>query len=233
MLGCWNYLPPSTAALFLPRLKSVGLLALMIVIINKYVSADGHAYSGSKVIALRKRHNRLRATLQAKQTRSSRKLLAKRRRKEMRFAKDVNHCIAKTLVQRAKDTARGIALEDLTGIRKRVTVVRKAQRNELGSWAFFDLRSKIVYKAKLHGVHVILVDPRNTSRACSACGCIDKANRKSQASFLCVACGHSANADYNAALNIRSRAIVNWPNVPTQGDSAKLGTSPRTLVVGH
>lgn len=177
--------------------------------------SDGNQYSGSKVTALRKRHNRLRAKLQAKQTRSSRKLLAKRRHKENRFAKDVNHCIAKDLVQRAKDTARGIALEDLTGIRERVTVVRKAQRNELGSWAFHDLRVKIAYKAQLHGVPVLLVDPRNTSRACSACGCIDKANRKSQASFLCVACGHSANADYNAAVNIRSRAIVNWPNVPT------------------
>lgn len=194
---------------------------------NIATDSDGHAYSGAKVTALRKRHNRLRAKLQAKQTRSSRKLLAKRRRKESRFAKDVNHVIAKDLVQRAKGTGRGIALEDLTGIRERVTVVRKAQRNELGSWAFADLRSKIAYKAKLHGVHVLLVDPRNTSRACSACGCIDKANRKSQASFLCVACGHSANADYNAALNIRSRAIVNWPNVPTQGNSAKLGTSPR------
>lgn len=188
--------------------------------------SDGHQYSGGKVTAIRRRHNRLRAKLQAKQTRSSRKLLAKRRRKEGRFAKDVNHCIAKDLVQRAKDTGRGIALEDLTGIRQRVTV-KKAQRNELGSWAFFDLRMKIAYKAKLHGVHVLFVDPRNTSRTCSACGCIDKANRKSQASFLCVACGHSANADYNAALNIRSRAIVNWPNVPAQGDSAKLGTSPR------
>lgn len=195
--------------------------------------SDGKQYSGGKVTALRKRHNRLRAKLQAKQTRSSRKLLAKRRRKEGRFAKDVNHCIAKTLVQCAKDTARGIALEDLTGIRERVKTVRKAQRNELGSWAFFDLRMKIAYKAKLHGVHVLFVDPRNTSRTCSACGCIDKANRKSQASFLCVACGHSANADYNAALNIRSRAIVNWPNVPTQGDSAKLGTSPRALAVGY
>ena len=31
-------------------------------------------------------------------------------------------------------------------------------------------------------------------------------NRKSQAKFLCVSCGHAANADQNAALNIKFRA---------------------------
>lgn len=176
--------------------------------------SDGHSYSGSKVNALRKRYAKLRAKLQAKQSKSAKRLLKRRKRKEQRFAKDVNHCISKELVCRAKDTNRGIALEDLQGIRERVTV-KKAQRRQHSSWSFFDLRSKIAYKAQLHGVSFLLVDPRNTSRTCSACGCIDKANRKSQASFVCIACGYSANADYNAAVNIRGRAVINQPNVST------------------
>ena len=176
--------------------------------------SDGHQYTGKTVTALRKRHAELRSKLQAKGTHSARRLLKKRHRKEQRFAKDVNHQISKQIVLRAKDTNRGIAIEELGGIRDRVTV-HKAQRRQHHSWAFADLRLKIEYKAKLHGVPVVSVDPRNTSRTCTACGCVDKANRKSQSTFLCVSCGYFANADTNAAVNISRRALVNAPNVPT------------------
>lgn len=176
--------------------------------------SDGNQYSGRTVNALRKRHAELRSKLQAKGTHSARRLLKKRRRKEARFAKDVNHQISKQIVLCAKDTNRGIAIEELGGIRDRVTV-KKTQRRQHNSWSFSDLRLKIEYKAKLHGVPVIPVDPRNTSRTCTACGCVDKANRKSQSVFLCVSCGYFANADTNAAVNICRRALVNAPNVPT------------------
>lgn len=175
--------------------------------------SDGNHYSSGQVNGLRKRHAQLRAKLQSKGTKSAKRLLKKRQRKEKRFAKDVNHQISKSIVERAKDTGRGIAVEDLTGIRERVTV-RKAQRRQHHSWSFFDLRQKLEYKAQLHGVPLIAVDPRNTSKACNICGCIDKRNRKTQADFFCVSCGHSANADTNAARNIASRAVyVNQPNV--------------------
>lgn len=176
--------------------------------------SDGNQYTGKTVNALRKRHAELRSKLQSKGTQSARRLLKKRKRKEQRFAKDVNHQISKAIVLRAKDTDRGIAIEELGGIRDRVTV-RRAQRRQHHSWAFSDLRLKIEYKAKLHGVPVVSVDPRNTSRTCTACGCVDKANRKSQSVFLCVSCGYFANADTNAAVNISRRALVNAPNVPT------------------
>ncbi|TAE28758.1 MAG: hypothetical protein EAZ92_07560 [Candidatus Kapaibacterium sp.] len=38
---------------------------------------------------------------------------------------------------------------------------------------------------------LITIDPRNTSRTCNDCGHCDKASRKSQSQFVCVACGHS------------------------------------------
>jgi len=52
------------------------------------------------------------------------------------------------------------------------------------------------------GRRVWLVDPRHTSQRCSACGHTDAANRADQATFACVACGHAANADVNAAANV-------------------------------
>jgi len=51
-----------------------------------------------------------------------------------------------------------------------------------------------------------LVDPRNTSRTCNACGHVSADNRVSQSLFKCVACGHASNADTNAAKNILGRA---------------------------
>jgi IS605 OrfB family transposase len=100
----------------------------------------------------------------------------------------VNHCISKGLVAKAKDTGRGIAVEDLEGIRDR-TQFRKPQRFRVGGWAFFQLRQFITYKATLAGVVVVAVDPRNTSRTCSKCGHCEKANRKSQGEFECKGIG--------------------------------------------
>ena len=100
----------------------------------------------------------------------------------------------------------------LQGIRDRVTV-RRRQRSRQYNWGFYQLRSFIQYKAKLAGVPVIVVDPRNTSRTCPACGCIDKANRVSQAQFLCSGCGFAGLADAVAARNIRARAVVMQPMV--------------------
>jgi Putative transposase DNA-binding domain len=44
----------------------------------------------------------------------------------------------------------------------------------------------------------IYVNPAYTSQTWSHCGHSEKANRKSQAEFLCVACGFTAHADLNA-----------------------------------
>ncbi|WP_433379871.1 zinc ribbon domain-containing protein [Streptosporangium sp. CA-115845] len=117
-----------------------------------------------------------------------------------------NHVIAKKLVGKAKDTRSGIALEDLQGIRERVTV-RKAQRADLHSWGFHQLRTFVTYKAALAGVPVRLVDPRNTSRTCPGCGHLDKRNRPTRDEFCCVLCGLAGPADYFAAINIGRRAV--------------------------
>ena len=46
------------------------------------------------------------------------------------------------------------------------------------------------------------VNPAYTSQTCYQCGHVAKANRPSQSEFKCTACGHSDDADVNAALNI-------------------------------
>lgn len=68
----------------------------------------------------RTRNRELRHTLQMKNTKSAKRLLRQRARKEARFAADVNHQISKRIVAEAERTGRGIAVEELTGIRERV-----------------------------------------------------------------------------------------------------------------
>jgi putative transposase len=169
----------------------------------------------SHVNQVRARYSRFRAKLQRKGTKSAKRLLKKRSGREKRFAKDVNHCLSKAIVQTAKGTQRGIALEDLQGIRERAgKTVSRRRRRVLHSWSFFQLRAFIAYKAVRAGVRVVYVNPAYTSQTCSACGHCEKANRKSQSKFLCRSCGFSAHADVNAAVNIRarSRAAVNRPD---------------------
>jgi transposase len=41
----------------------------------------------------------------------------------------------------------------------------------------------------------------------NVCGCIDEMNRQTQANFECQNCGHSENADVNAAKNILAAGL--------------------------
>lgn len=49
------------------------------------------------------------------------------------------------------------------------------------------------------------VQPEYTSQECSVCHYIDEDNRKTQEDFVCLNCGHTDNADSNAAQNIEHR----------------------------
>src|SRR5262249_24795578 len=138
---------------------------------------------------VRARFSRLRAKLQHKDTKSAKRLLKKRIGRERRFGCEVNHCLSKVSVRRAKGTGRGVALETLTHIRARITVQGQRQRRVLHSWTFGQLRAFIAYQAALAGVSVAYVDPASVSQTCSHCGQCERANRRSQAQFLCRSCG--------------------------------------------
>jgi putative transposase len=76
------------------------------------------------------------------------------------------------------------------------------------AWAEF--RRQLQYKTAACGGAVIAVNPAYTSRTCRCCAheCAD--NRKTQAIFSCVACGHTENADVHAAKVILARGITAW-----------------------
>ncbi len=185
-----------------------GVLGIDLGMVMLATDSDGESHTGESVEKHRQRHARVRAELQSKDTKSAKRKLKQISGKQQRFQKDVNHCISKRIVAKAERTKRAIALEDLKGIRQRARVSGPEQRARHSNWAFAQLRQYISYKAHLAGIPVILVDPAYTSRTCAVCGCNEKSNRKSQAQFLCVRCGHADNADRNAAINISRAAVI-------------------------
>jgi IS605 OrfB family transposase len=203
--------------------ESSDYLGVDLGVITTAVTSDGEVVNQGQgcvyahVNTVRARYARLRDKLQKKGTKSAKRLLKKRRDCEKRFARDVNHCISKTLVSTAKGTSRGIALENVTHIRSRAKTTVKRQRRVLHSWACGQLRFFIAYKAQMAVVRVIVVDPAYTSQTCSRCGHCEKANRKSQSRFLCVSCGFSAHADANAAVNIGRAAVIPPHAAPLAG----------------
>jgi IS605 OrfB family transposase len=203
-----------------PAPPARGILGVDLGIVNLARDSAGQRFAGARVRVARKRYYAHRQRLQACGTRSAKKRLRHVAGREARFQRDTNHCISKALVTKAAAARKALALEDLSGIRE-WTAVRRAHRYARHSWAFFQLRAFLAYKAAWAGILVYLVDPRNTSQTCSQCGHCDKANRKSQAEFSCQRCGMQMNANVNAAINIArlgERAAVNRPIVsPRQG----------------
>ncbi|KQO58983.1 hypothetical protein ASF24_14025 [Methylobacterium sp. Leaf86] len=84
-----------------------------------------------------------------------------------------------------------------------VNVRQKAGLNKAildQSWGEF--AGQLSYKQDWRGGWVIQVPARNMNRTCPQCGHVDADDRRSQAVFACVSCGHTANAADVAALNI-------------------------------
>lgn len=69
-----------------------------------------------------------------------------------------------------------------------------------------ELKRQIKYKQEWRGGMTLFADPAYTSQECSVCGHISPENRPSRDLFYCIACGHTENADENAAKNVLSRA---------------------------
>ena len=211
-----------------PDPEEIGIAQVLGVdlgIVNLAVDSNGTGYNGAEIEQQRQWYARRRQVLQHHGTRSARRRLRQLKGRQARFQKDVNHRIAKRLVQTAqrssatvsaegalRPSAAALALEDLRGLRQRVKA-RRSQRARHANWGFYQLRQFVTYKAQMAGLPVFLVDPRHTSQTCPQCHHIAKANRQRQAEFSCQACGYAAPADVVAARNIRAKALVNVPLV--------------------
>lgn len=188
-----------------------GVLGIDFGIVNIATDSMGESFSGAGIETIRQKYTKRRQTLQKVGTKAAKRRLKKLSGKQARFQHITNHTISKKIVAKAERYSLSIAIENLTGIRNAGDKATKAHRQRLSNWGFFQLRSFIEYKAKRVGIPIAVIDPRNTSRTCPACGFASKQNRTSQAIFRCKVCGHSGNADFVAAGNIASKVVVNLP----------------------
>ena len=88
------------------------------------------------------------------------------------------------------------------------------------NWGRLELN--LAYKAG----ELVQVDAAYTSQTCAVCQHVDKESRKTQAVFQCTACGHTANADHNAAINILARGLTLARPARGVGASARRGAIP-------
>jgi len=209
-----------------PPIEPVDVLGLDLGIVQLAVDSDGEAHTGAGVKKCRRRFQGLRKGLQSCGSKSAKRHLKRNRRREARYQKHVNHCISKHLVSKALVGQRAIAIEELSFINQRVAV-KKNQRYERLSWAFAQLRAFLAYKCEAAGIPLIVINPRDTSRTCPACGHCAKENRRTQSEFLCKECGLQDNADWVGAVNIRRKGLEARATLSTPTDGTRQGCSQR------
>lgn len=170
-------------------------------------SKDNHLFiNGKQVIARKAKFLKQRKDLQERGTRSAKRKLKKIAGKENRFMTNVNHCVSKALVQYAGPNSLFV-LEDLTGINMN-TKVHHNYRYYRMSWAFYQLKELLTYKAQMNYSDVISVDPHYTSQKCPKCGHTHKENRQQKIhTFACTSCGYTSNDDRIGAMNLRQKGI--------------------------
>lgn len=190
-------------------------------ILNIVTCSDNSFVNSRHLRAVKGRYQYLKAKLQSIGTASAKRKLKKLSGAERRFTLDVNHVIAKKLVQKAYEV---YAVETLKAGHWKIHGRRLNKM--LGGWSYGELLTLLTYKAENVGKRVLQVNPSYTSQRCTRCGYTDRENRKGL-HFRCKQCGFELNADLNAARNIgqlgRSELIrlsVNQPIVAHHGTAA-------------
>ena len=162
-------------------------------------------FDGQSVLKRRERFNAVRAELQAKGTKSAKRVMKRLSGRENRWMADVNHQLSKTLVQSyGKDTL--FVIEDLTGVSFDDKNLNRSNqgKHQLRSWTFYQLEQFLTYKAHEMGSDVLKVDAHYTSQRCPKCGRIHKDNRHHDThEYICDCCGFRSNDDRTAAINIQ------------------------------
>lgn len=106
-----------------------------------------------------------------------------------------------------------IVIEDLQFILSKCYIINKTfEVNYNDLFSILHLRElkqtipRIANRPK-YFLSVSITPASYTSQTCNVCGYIDKNNRPNQHTFKCKNCGHTDNADFNAAKNIKDRIV--------------------------
>ena len=161
---------------------------------------------GKKVMEKRNKFQQVRSELQARGTKSAKRVLKRISGRENRWMSDVNHQISKTLVDRYGSNTLFV-VEDLTNVsfdESNLSDRSKQGRKDVRSWAFYQFEQDLIYKARAVGSDVLKVSAAYTSQRCPKCGRILKDNRNhTKHEYHCDCCGYRSNDDRVGAMNIQ------------------------------
>lgn len=164
-------------------------------------------FKGRHIKAKRDNYKILRKQLQECGTKSAKRKIKSIGSRENRWINDINHSITKALVERYGANTLFV-LEDLTGVRSSTEKANINNRYVSVSWAFYQFRQMLEYKAAMNESLVIAVNPKYTSQMCPKCGHIEKANRdKKKHIFCCKNCNYQSNDDRIGAMNLWRKGI--------------------------
>jgi len=99
-----------------------------------------------------------------------------------------------------------VMIEDLCNVKYKSDFY-KTVNDLLARWTYRPLLERIVMTCEAKGITVVKVSPEFTSQTCSNCGSVHNESRNRD-DFKCIDCGYEADADYNAAVNIRNRGAI-------------------------
>ena len=175
--------------------------------------SNGKKFNSKKLTDYREKRQKVRSSLQSKCTKNAKRVLKRLSGKERTTATIINHTISKQIVSIAKKEGKGIAIENLKGIRFSANKKGKKFRSKIGKWNFNQLRSFLTYKCLLNGIKLIVVPPEYTSKTCH--NCLHIGNRQGK-KFTCNNCNSVFDADVNAAKNIALLGMtINHPEKPS------------------
>ena len=152
------------------------------------------------------------------------RVIKRRKNKERRIMRDVNHKISRQIINEAlKQGVSMIKMERLKNIRKGITkrATRTSRKNKrskynkfkmmvrrnnrfVNSWSFGQLQKFIAYKAMKAGIQVVYVNPKNTSKECPVCHALNQSNDRK---YTCN-CGFHKHRDVVGAMNIYASTKV-------------------------
>ena len=119
---------------------------------------------------------------------------------------------AKEIIDKAKEVgAMVIVMEDLRRLNEK-NMGSKELNGRIHRWGYRSFQRILEYQAKLCGLHVKYIDPRNTSRTCPVCGSELEESSNGRRLMRCQKCGLEEDRDVVAVRNLTRRYYEEYMN---------------------
>ncbi len=142
------------------------------------------------------------------------RLLGKYRGREWRRIKEIYYKAVKRIIDKANGIgATVIVMEDLEVYKE--DLGSRELNGRIHRWGYRSFQQILEYQAKLCGLHVKYIDPRNTSRTCPVCGSELKESLNGRRLMRCRRCGLEEDRDAIAVRNLTRRYYEKYMDTKT------------------